>query len=272
MAGSLSGKVAIVSGASRGVGRAYALALAQAGAQVIALARSVEGDPQVQGTLAELVATARDDGLEIAPLSCDLGDETSIAEVVQSVIARFGRIDVLLNNAIWPIRGFDLLDVPLEEWDETWRINIRGTYAMTRDVIRHMLTADGGSVINMTTASAQASQPGAATHGFPAYSITKAALERMTTYFATELADRGIAVNAISPGNVASYMARGRDPELRFWGEPIVHLARQRPADGITGQILHTYDYGRGWGPQLKGQGFWDADIARLLRQSGIDG
>jgi NAD(P)-dependent dehydrogenase (short-subunit alcohol dehydrogenase family) len=266
----LAGKIAVVSGASRGIGRTYALALAEAGARVIALARSVEGDPAIQGSLAELVATAKGRGLEIAPLGCDLGEEASIVDVVGKAAGLHGRIDILVNNAIWPIRRFDSLAIPLDEWDETYRINIRGTYAMTREVVLRMLQTGGGSVINMTTASAQASQLGAPTHGSPAYSITKAALERMSTYFATDLAGRNIAVNAISPGNVFRYMSGGRDPDLRFWGEPIIHLALQRPGSGMTGELLHTFHFGRTWGPKLPGQGRWDPEIGELLDEMGI--
>jgi NAD(P)-dependent dehydrogenase (short-subunit alcohol dehydrogenase family) len=269
----LSGKVAIVSGASRGIGRAYALALAGAGVKVVALARTVDGDPSRPGSLAELVATARAMGGEVVARACDIGDEAGIVEAVRQTVADHGGVDILLNNAIWPIRGFDALEVSLEEWATTFRLNVGGAYVFMREVVPQMIARGGGSIINMTTASAQESTPGTTNHGYPAYAVTKAGLERLTTYFAAEFEDRKIAVNAISPGNVSRYMQRtGRQPDLRFWGEPILHLAQARPGDGPTGQVLHTYEFGRSWGPKPEAPPHWDEAISTLLREFGLAG
>lgn len=267
----LENRVAIVSGASRGIGRAYALALAAAGAKVVALARSVEGDPAKIGSLTEVVATARAAGGDIVAFACDIGDEASIVLAVEQAVANYGGVDVLLNNAIWPIRGFDALAVAADEWSATFRLNVTGSYIFMREVIPHMLRRGGGSIINMTTASAQSSQPGAATHGYPAYCVTKAGLERLTTYFATEFGGRNIAVNAISPGNIAQYMKGGRQPDPAFWGDPIVHLAGQRPVNGLTGQILHTYQFGRLWGPKPATPINWSPEIKAILREAGLE-
>jgi 3-oxoacyl-[acyl-carrier protein] reductase len=264
----LSGKVALVSGASRGIGRAYALALAEAGVKVVALARTVDGDPSRPGNLAELVATARARGGEVFARACDIGDEAGIVEIVRQTVADHGGVDILLNNAIWPIRGFDALKVSLEEWATTFRLNVGGAYVFMREAVPQMIARGGGSIINMTTASAQESKPGTTNHGYPAYAVTKAGLERLTTYFAAEFEDRNIAVNAISPGNVSRYMQRtGRQPDLRFWGAPILHLAQARPGAGPTGQVLHTYEFGRSWGPKPAAAAQWDEEITTLLRE-----
>jgi NAD(P)-dependent dehydrogenase (short-subunit alcohol dehydrogenase family) len=267
----LEGKVALVSGASRGVGRTYALALAEAGANVIALARSLEGEPTRLGSLTEVVATARQSGLQVAALACDLRDEANIAEVVQQAVASLGGVDILVNNAVWTIRGFNPLAVPKDDWDGAMRVNVRGTYVFMREVVPHMLARGGGSIINITSGSAGVTARGSGAHdGFLAYGVSKAALERLTTYFAAEFADRNIAVNAISPGHVSRYLESRREPDRAFWGEPIVHLGMQRPPDGLTGRILHTYGYGRAWGPTPPTPPLWDPDIVAILRDAGI--
>ena len=245
----LAGRIAIVSGASRGVGRAYALALAAAGARVMALARSAEGDPATPGTLAELAAAGRAAAFDIAVCRCDVQDEASIATAVAQTIDRFGGVDILINNAVSAIHQFDALAVPPDEWDDTFRVNVRAPYAFMRACVPQMIARGGGSIVNITSGAAGATKPGMGAHGFPAYAVTKAALERLTTYFAADYADAGIAVNAVSPGNVGYYTRDGAEPDLAYWGDPMVHLAAQRPADGFTGRILHTYDYGRSWGP-----------------------
>jgi len=268
----LSGKVAIVAGASRGIGRTYALALAEAGARVVALARTVDGDPSKIGSLAEVVATARAAGGDLVASACDIADEASMVRAVRETVASHGGVDILLNNAIWPIRGFDALAVTLEEWAVTFKLNVGGAYVFMREVIPHMIARGGGSIINMTTASAQTSQPGTTNHGYPAYAVSKAGLERLTTYFAAEFADRNVAVNAISPGNASRYMRGGRELDRRFWGEPIVHLAWQRPQGGISGQVLHTYEFARSWGPKPAAPPQWDEQITAMLRDFGIAG
>lgn len=267
MAARLDGRIAIVSGASRGVGRTYALALAEAGARVLALARSAEGDPAVPGTLAELAATATARGLTIEPRACDVGDESSIASAVAHAAKRFGGVDILINNAVSAIRQFNALAVPPEEWDATFRVNVRAPYAFMRECIPHMIARGGGSIVNITSGAAGVTKPGMGAHGFPAYAVTKAALERLTTYFAAEHAEAGIAVNAVSPGNVGYYTRDDAEPDAAYWGDPMVHLAAQRPADGLTGRILHTYEYGRSWGPD-GARPLTDA-IRDMLRVSG---
>jgi NAD(P)-dependent dehydrogenase (short-subunit alcohol dehydrogenase family) len=268
MPGSLAGRVAIVSGASRGVGRTYALALAGAGAAVMALARSAEGDPAAPGTLAELKATAAARGLTIEACGCDVGDEASIVAAVARTVAAFGGVDILVNNAVAAIHRFDALAVPPEEWDATFRVNLRAPYAFLRESVPHMIARGGGAIVNITSGAAGVTRPGMGAHGFPAYAVTKAALQRLTTYFAAEYAAAGIAVNAVSPGNVGYYTRDGAEPDPAYWGGPIVHLAAQRPADGLTGRILHTYEFGRSWGPQ-PGPARTDA-IRDMLRVSGV--
>jgi citronellol/citronellal dehydrogenase len=249
----LEGKVAIVVGASRGVGRTYALALAEAGAKVVALARSVDGDPEKPGTLAELAATIRKGGGEVTILPCDLTDDARGLESARAAVAAYGGVDVLVNNAVWPVRGLKTLDISHHEWSSAMQVNIRGPYLFMREAVPSMLGRGGGSIVNITSAAAGFTRPGDGSHdGLVTYCVSKAALERLTSWFSAHYETRNIAVNAISPGHVTSYMEMsGGEPDLAYWGEPVAWLGKQRPKDGgLTGEILHTYTYGNGWGAE----------------------
>jgi len=257
-------RVAIVTGAGQGIGRAYALALAGAGATVVATARSY-GAPEDgelrRGTLAEVVHA--DAGLpgRIIGQTCDVLDEADVSRLAEFTIANFGRIDVLVNNAaIYP--HYPALDIPREEWELNMNTNVRGPYFTIRAVAPHMMRLKGGSIINLTSLAALPTQLGAASHdGLLAYCVSKAAVNRLTTYFAAELSPHGIAVNALSPGGVltdtwakhdpkayaeAERSGKGKRPEPEVMGPALLHLAKQS-ASGITGQILHTDQYGKTW-------------------------
>jgi len=115
----LTGTVAFVSGASRGLGRTYALALAKAGAKVFATARTAQGDPATQGSLAELEATGRAEGLDIAIGRMDLANTCDIEAAVTTCVERFGRLDTVVNNAVWTINRLDLLEIDVK--NGKWR-------------------------------------------------------------------------------------------------------------------------------------------------------
>lgn len=261
----LTGTAAIVSGASRGIGRIYALALARAGAKVLATARTAQGDPGVIGSLAELEATARAEGLDLAIRRVDLAQEADIKAAVAECVDRFGRLDAVVNNATWTIKKLDSLGVDSDEWDAAFRINVKAPYFFLREAAPYMDAVGGGSVVNVTSLAGRPSKPGAGAHGYPSYAVSKAALERLSSYCGADLVERGIAVNAISPGNPEYYMRDGRQPDIDFWGSPIVHLAAQRPAKGITGQVLHTYEFGHKWGPAYASPSQWDERLEKML-------
>lgn len=219
---------------------------------MLATARTLDGDPSVIGSLAELVATAKAEGLEISACKMDMADKASIEAAVAACMDRYGRLDALVNNAVYGVSGTgDALGISDEEWENSFRINVLGNYRFIDAAAPHLMADGGGAVVNLTTLTARPSKPGAKAHGYPTYSVTKAALERLTTYLGTELGDKGVAVNAISPGHAEYYMRDGRQPDIDYWGSPMVHLAAQRPPDGICGQVVHTYEYGTHWGPQF---------------------
>jgi 3-oxoacyl-[acyl-carrier protein] reductase len=257
------GKVAIVTGGSQGIGRAYVLALAQAGATVVATARSYgAGTGEIKkGTLAEVIHTGTGLPGRIVGLACDVENEANTLHLANFTAANFGRIDVLVNNAAI-YTHHDALDMRAEDWDQAMNTNVRGPWFAMRAVAPHMMRQKSGSIINLTSLAALPTTKGAASHdGLMAYGVTKAALNRLTTFFAAELAPHGIAVNALSPGGVltdtwakndpaayaeAERSGHGKRPLPEVMGPAMLHLAAQS-ASGITGQILHTDQFGKTW-------------------------
>lgn len=270
MAGDLSGKVAIVTGAAQGTGRAWARALAQEGATVIATSRSMRlpapGEPFAENTLAELGEVARAEGEDIHLMTCDVGSEDQIVRCVEQVIANFGRVDIVVNNAATypedqPVPHYDPLGFTVEEWERYNRINVIGPYLMIREVAPHMIRQKSGNIINITSGASLGVEVAAAQYGMLGYVTTKAALNRMSQFYALEFRDHGIVVNALCPGTVITnswrgvpkdmqeeMLARGTGklPTPEAMGPALLHLAKQT-VDGINGQILSTDEFGVSW-------------------------
>jgi NAD(P)-dependent dehydrogenase (short-subunit alcohol dehydrogenase family) len=261
----LSGRVAIVTGASAGIGRAYALALAGAGATVIAAARGLtEHSERAEPRPAAGAETVKARSVPPGPVHsrrCDVGDPVDIETLVCRTIDEFGRIDVLVNNAgVYP--HHPSLAISADDWDAVMRVNVRGAYLMTRHVANPMSKQRSGSVINLTSLAAARTSPGHTAHrDLLAYAVSKAALNRMTTYVAEDLKPDGIAVNAISPGAVLTETFVATDPEVAAmavstgWGKPpapevlgppLLFLATASPAT-MTGQIVHHDEFGHTW-------------------------
>jgi NAD(P)-dependent dehydrogenase (short-subunit alcohol dehydrogenase family) len=283
--GKLDGKVVIVTGASKRLGRCYALALANQGARVVALARSLGDDPNQVGTLAEVVETARQAGGEVTASRCDLGDEAAIRRTVDEVVARFGGIDGVVNNAIAAVDRMDAMNVPQDIWEDQMRINVRAPYLLTVLAAPSMKARGGGSIINITSMSGGTTGRGGGAHkGLVHYGVSKAALNRLTTYFAAEFEPDDIAVNSLSPGDAAAYMrmvngvdedageehiAEGQQLDEKFWGGPVVYLTGARPAD-VTGQNLHTYTFGETWGPPYPTPPQWSPEVLKVLGRDNL--
>jgi NAD(P)-dependent dehydrogenase (short-subunit alcohol dehydrogenase family) len=242
----LAGKTALVVGASEGVGRIYALALAQAGVKVAAVARRLlpkDGDP---ACLQEVMEAGRGLGPPILGLGADISRKADIERVVDETLAHFGHIDIFVFNAKSSSGWSDCLNVPDEHWDNTLQINLRAPYAFLQKIVPGMKARRSGSIIIMSTRCAlpvPIDDPGH--KNLLAYGVTKAALQRVSSYFAAELEPYGIAVNSLSPGNV-NVLTGGGPPTMEQFAPPLLHLARQT-AQTMTGAWLNTTDYGTAW-------------------------
>jgi NAD(P)-dependent dehydrogenase (short-subunit alcohol dehydrogenase family) len=189
---SLEGKVALVTGGGRGIGKFIATGLAEAGADLILASRNLSN---LEDTAREL---EKECGISALPLACDLQKPEEIDVMVKAAVERFGRIDILVNNAgfVWPA---PTLEFPLKGWDMTFNINIRGVWILTQKVANLMKNQGGGNIINISSVTGfrgtyEEVQPAVA------YNSTKAAINVLTMNLAVKLAPHNIRVNAIAPG------------------------------------------------------------------------
>jgi NAD(P)-dependent dehydrogenase (short-subunit alcohol dehydrogenase family) len=184
----LSGRVALVTGASRGIGRGVAEALAAEGAGVALAARSA----------ADLEAVARgvsDAGGRAEPFVCDLADERAVAAAVESVFGRFRRIDVLVNNAGIGVRG-KVEELAVADWDRMFAVNLRGVFLMTRAVVPHMKRQGGGHIVNIASVAGLVGNP-----NLSGYNATKFGLMGFSEALLHELRHDRIKVTAVCPGS-----------------------------------------------------------------------
>ncbi|MGH3094950.1 MAG: SDR family NAD(P)-dependent oxidoreductase [Streptosporangiales bacterium] len=186
--GALDGRVALVSGASRGIGREIAVALARSGADIAGLARS-------QDALADLGTQVKDLGRRFLAVPADVTEVEALDEVVGAVEEWGGRLDCLVNAAGMMIRA-EPLDITPSDWDQVFAVNTRAAYFLSQAVGRRMLAADGGSIINVASLSGQIT-----TGASVVYSASKAALAQMSRVLAVRWAPH-VRVNAVGPGYI----------------------------------------------------------------------
>ncbi len=251
----LDGRVAVVTGASRGIGKALALGLAARGAAIVCAARTVTTDPGgLPGTIHATADEIERAGGRALAVRCDVGRADDLRKVVDETVERFGRIDVLVNNAMAPTRGrFD--DLVLEAWDESMAANVRSLFILAKLVVPLMAAQGGGSIVNISSGGADHATTTAMPPGFLAYSVVKAAMERFTTALAPEIAARGIVVNALRPGAVKTELAARELSEGFDWTGwtspedvvPAVAWLAAQIGTGYTGRIVDVSDFGSTW-------------------------
>jgi NAD(P)-dependent dehydrogenase (short-subunit alcohol dehydrogenase family) len=195
MNGKLEGRTALVTGASKGLGKAMASALAAEGARVALVSR----DSALLQTVAAEIAAG---GGQAAVFPADVTSEEQVRQVEQAVVAQFGKVNILVNNAGVNVRK-PITEFSLEEWRRVMDTSVTAAFLMCRSFVPHMTGVGYGRILNMTSIMSRVSLPGRT-----AYSASKAALLGMTRALALELASEGITCNGISPGPFATEMNR----------------------------------------------------------------
>jgi NAD(P)-dependent dehydrogenase (short-subunit alcohol dehydrogenase family) len=225
----LAGRVALVTGGSRGIGRAIALLLAQHGATLAVTSRKADA---CEAVAAEIRAA----GGRASAHACHIGDPAQITATVQAVEAAHGRIDILVNNAAANPYYGPALDMDLGAWQKTVDVNIRGYFWTSIEAARRMQRAGQGAIVNV--ASVNAFRP---MEGQACYSLTKAAIVNMTQGLAKEWARDGIRVNALVPGVVETRFAAAihQDARLRAAIERQVPLGRVAQPEEMAGAVLY---------------------------------
>jgi NAD(P)-dependent dehydrogenase (short-subunit alcohol dehydrogenase family) len=213
-----SGKTALVTGSSRGIGRAIAAAFSAEGAGVV-----VTGVDATEVAAAATEFHAR--GADVLPAPCDVRDRAAVDRLVESAVARWGKIDVLVNNAaVFPART-PFLEQTYQEWNDVLQVNVMGAFHVTQAVARTMTqTKVAGRIVNVSSLNSTHYRPGAT--GITQYGASKAALDNMTKGWALELAPHGITVNGVALGFVRTGMAADDGLESEEFARDYLHRRR----------------------------------------------
>ena len=231
---SLTGRVALVTGASQGIGRACAVALAKSGAKVALAARNEE-------KLKQGVEEITSSGGEAAAFQIDVADEDSIKNGVKAAIEKFGKIEILVNNA-GVTRDTLVLRMKRSDWDTVINTNLTGAHLCTQAVMGSMLKQRWGRIINISSIFGQMGQAGQAN-----YSASKAGLIGLTMAVAREVASRGITANAIAPGFIETAMTEALSPELKQEVLKMIPLGRTGTDADIANAVVFLASEGAGY-------------------------
>jgi len=242
----LSGRVAVITGASRGIGRDICREFARRGAAVVIAARTDHETAAIAGTIHKTAEELQRLGGTALALKTDVTSDDQVASLAAAVLDRFGRIDILVNNAAVN-RPALFQDLPLKRWDLIMRVNLRGPAACIKAVLPHMKARKSGHIINISSVASHELQHEPFT-GI-AYDVSKAALNRLTLGLAEELRRYGIGVNALLPDNTATEGWTALNPEADIsawqapglWGRHAAFLAAQDPRT-FTGNLLTHQD------------------------------
>lgn len=268
--GKLDGKVTIVTGASRGIGKATAKLFASEGAKVVCAARTMsDGEHMLEGSLSSTVTEIRETkGIAMA-VATDVSDETSCMHLLETAKKEFGPVDVLVNDAA--LSYFTLIkDYPTKRWVRAFAVNVHGPFMLSRLVLSDMIARHRGAIVNVSSGAAVG--PGRGPYqttagGATMYGATKAALERFSQGLAEEVYQYGITVACVSPslvvptpGTVYHKLVTGLDDPQ---GEPPEMMARAilllatEPLDRVTGRVTYSQEILKefGWIKEGRGRG-----------------
>ncbi|QYG93128.1 SDR family oxidoreductase [Iamia sp. SCSIO 61187] len=224
----LDDKVAVVTGASKGIGRATALMLADAGARVLLTSRKADA---LEAAAAEIGAAVP--GAEVGWVAANAGAPESPAAIVAAALDRFGALDIVVNNAATNPYFGPALDISDAQWDKTFDVNLRGAHALVREARDPLAAGGGGAVVNIASIGGLLVEP-----GIGIYNVTKAALMHLTRTLAQELGPT-VRVNAVAPGLVRTDMARGLWEEHEAAIAPRFPLQRLGEPEDIAGAVLY---------------------------------
>ena len=248
----LEGKVAVITGTSRGIGRGLAMGFAQEGAVVVAVAQTLRptaGSPE--GSLEETVQRITEVGGKAVAVRCDVASESDVKALVERTLAEVGPIDVLINNAGVTLNGI-ITEIETTQWERVIAVNLRGPFLTCKYVLPGMMERRQGSIINITSRSANYTRGRSM-----AYGASKVALERFTLNLAMDMRPYGIAVNCLGPGFIASAISgnrpidpavsRGRTPGAPEDVVPAAAWLAQQDASTYSGRIVHQDEFGKTW-------------------------
>lgn len=240
MPGVLEGRVAIITGASRGIGRALAIRLAQEGADIVVAAKSEQSTERLPGSIYETAEEVRRIGRRALPVKVDVREEPQIAAMVEAAAAEFGRIDILINNAgaLW---WQPVLDTPAKRFDLLMQVNVRAAYLCSYYVLPHMQRQRWGHIITMAPPISTEANP-----GMVAYMIAKMGMARLAIGIAAEHRDDNIASNSlwpVTPIESAAVINHGlgersqwRTPEIMC--DAVMAILSQEPSACTGRQLL----------------------------------
>lgn len=231
----LNGKVALVTGAGRGIGKQIALTLAEKGATVIINYNGSREKAQ------ETVSEIEEYGGKAGAYGCNVSDLAACGEMIADIIGRYGRIDILVNNA-GITRDNLLMRMSEEEFDEVIRVNLKGCFNTMKHVSRHMLKQRSGKIINISSVTGLIGNAGQAN-----YCASKAGVIGMTKSAARELGSRGITVNAVAPGFIETDMTEGLSPALKESMKEQTLLKRTGSAREVAEAVAFLASEGAGY-------------------------